>query len=174
MRGAGSGRRKGLAGRRRVLLQRRRSDDPSRLRVGTAAGAAAAATASPVVHASLVRVHHKRLVDGDVVAGLGPAGRPARRGVGEPRVSGVLVPGFLERVDLGPLPAAHGEALAPVRDGLVGRLALVAHEGPELDTDRGESELLELPAVGADRVGGEPRQLPDLLFGGGEIGHGSR
>jgi hypothetical protein len=123
------------------------------------------------IHAPLVGVHDEGFVDGNVVPRLGTAPSPAARRLGEPRVPGVLVPRPLQRFRLAVVPAAHGKALAPVRDGLVGRLALVANERPELDANGGEAELLEFAAVGTDRVGGEPRELPDLLLGGCEIGH---
>ena len=52
-------------------------------------------------------------------------------------------------------------------NGLMGRLAHVAHKRVVLDTDRAESELLLGAAIGANRVG---RQPSELFHGGFGIG----
>ncbi len=53
-------------------------------------------------------------------------------------------------------------------DGLVGRLALVAHKGVVLDADRREAKGFRGAAVGTLRVAREPGELPHPLLGGGQ------
>jgi len=101
-----------------------------------------------------------------VIALPGPSGGTDGRCAGQPRVAGVVVPVRSELQHLGVGPRTHGQALAPVRYGLVRRFAFVANERQVLDAHGTETEFLAGAAIGTNGVARQSGQFLHGLFRG--------
>lgn len=120
----------------------------------------------------LVDVDHESLEHTDVVSLARPSPRAHLRRRRQPHPPRVVVPVRFQPRHLAVVPRAHGQGFAAMRNGLVGGLARIAHEGEVLDADGGKAEFRAGAAVGADAVRGEAGQFLHRGFGGHGVSEG--
>ena len=119
-----------------------------------------------VILSVLIRIQNKLFEDFNRRSLARSSSLSNGRSLLQPRPAAVVIPRGLQLLDFLVRPRAHTNRLAPMRNGLVRRLALVAHKGKELDANGAKTKLLGLSAVGTRRIARGTGQFPDAFFGG--------